>query len=138
MVQLRGDVDHISYAKVIDQIIKKLKIKSLVEDPSREIIVLFSKANRKILGECDGANKNKIKISIFIEVLKRTYKTKKKYDEEVLDTLIHEFIHARQFMKGELVAIPGYYEYMSKKYLPTLPWEDEAYEKSKKVAKKIK
>lgn len=138
MIQLRGDVDHTSYLKVIDQIVKKLRIKSLVEDPAREITVVFSKANRKILGECDGVNKNKIKISIYTAMHKKDYKTKKQYNANLLNTLIHEFVHARQFMKGELASFPGYYKYKSKKYLPTQPWEDEAYEKAEKVAKKIK
>ena len=138
MIEIRCKAGKEYYEHLIDKIVKGLKIKTLINNPSNEIIVLFSHAKSKSLGNCDGINKRKVKVSIFVEEHKKLYKTKKKYNGELLDTIIHEFVHAKQFLKGELVSLPGCYRYRSKKYPQSLPWEDEASRRAKAVAKRIK
>lgn len=127
MVTVRGPVDTEYYIKKIEKIIKILRFKTQATAPDTLIDVLFSKERRTYCGHCIGNDSPRIFVKIFLP----EHSTKK----ELLHTLIHELIHAKQFLTKQFItSFPDMTYYKGVFYKdtslsdedPSLPWEKDA------------
>lgn len=74
-------------------------------------------------GYCDG-NVEYADISVYRKIY-----GEKVEDEEICRTIIHELVHAKQFLEGRLIIESGVYSWLGKEYSNNLkesPWELEA------------
>lgn len=112
----------------VNVLIHALKLNRL----NREINIDFvTECDGKVLGYCWG-DKDEVNIEI-----SRTHEGRNLKFLEMMQTLTHEMVHARQFLRGELISEKGYRVWKGKSHKDTdyknYPWEIEAYALEKEL-----
>lgn len=116
----------------------RIKNKTKVEAYARRIMHHFNLLDKKVMVEINIETKLDDELHGYcygdktfanIHIARKSFGEKLEY-EEILKTIAHELVHAKQYLKGELVAHSGQL-WKGKKYggYLTTPWEKEAYKK---------